>query len=272
MIGCDLSSMTKGTAVASLLLLTVACAGNSTTDATTAATPTSPSSLTSGTSGSSGNSSSTGGNGAPNTPPTVSAITASPNAGLQGITAIQLSAQTMDPLNRPLSFSWAFGDGQTSSAQTPTHIYTNASTFTVTLTVTAGSSSATTQTAVTVKSLTGNWQNDPFPDYLSLTQSGTSISGTELECCLSNGAPLNCTSGVGTVVLWSICGPLSGLVGTTSPQISITGSGTGPIPSVCQTRFTGDPLDVDTLSGTSTECGGTGPFTPTSEHWTLKRQ
>jgi PKD repeat protein len=44
----------------------------------------------------------------------------------------------------PYSYSWAFGDGSTSTAQNPSHTYSSAGTFTATLTVTDSSSPAKT--------------------------------------------------------------------------------------------------------------------------------
>jgi PKD repeat protein len=71
----------------------------------------------------------------------------------------------------PYSYSWAFGDGATSTAQNPSHSYTAAGTYTATLTVTDSSSPAKTATSsVTIKvSAVGN--------PLTATASATPTSG-----------------------------------------------------------------------------------------------
>jgi|GEM_PF-4671307 len=50
----------------------------------------------------------------------------------------------------PTSRSWSFGDGQTSTAQNPSHVFTPAGNYTVTLTVTNNAGSDTTTRQVTV--------------------------------------------------------------------------------------------------------------------------
>jgi PKD repeat protein len=50
----------------------------------------------------------------------------------------------------PAAWSWSFGDGATSTAQNPTHTYTNPGTYFVFLTVTSGSMSDTTNRQVAV--------------------------------------------------------------------------------------------------------------------------
>jgi len=63
--------------------------------------------------------------------PPVAAFTGSPTSGM-----VPLSVSFTDQsTNTPTSWSWTFGDGGTSTAQHPSHIYTTAGTFTVTLTV-----------------------------------------------------------------------------------------------------------------------------------------
>jgi PKD repeat protein len=71
----------------------------------------------------------------------------------------------------PYSFSWNFGDGTTSTAQSPSHTYSTAGTFNATLTVTDTSSPAKTATStVTVNvSAVGN--------PLAVTSSGVPTSG-----------------------------------------------------------------------------------------------
>jgi len=63
--------------------------------------------------------------------PPVAAFTGSPTSG-----TVPLSVSFTDQSsNTPTSWSWNFGDGGTSTAQNPVHVYTIAGTFTVTLTV-----------------------------------------------------------------------------------------------------------------------------------------
>ncbi|MBR3698425.1 MAG: T9SS type A sorting domain-containing protein [Bacteroidales bacterium] len=56
------------------------------------------------------------------------------------------NTSTTNPANQSMSYQWNFGDGQTSTQQSPTHQYTTADNFTVTLTVSCGSSCTSTKT------------------------------------------------------------------------------------------------------------------------------
>jgi PKD repeat protein len=92
--------------------------------------------------GGDGSSSST----APASPPPSAAFTLSPSAP----TANQAVQFTDASTGSPTSWSWAFGDGGTSSLQHPSHTYAAAGTFTVSLTAgnASGSTTATRSVAV----------------------------------------------------------------------------------------------------------------------------
>ena len=189
-----------------------------------------------------------------NTVPVIGGLTASRSTGLLG-TEIAFSAQASDANNDPLTYSWAFGDGNQSTASSPRHTYTTAGTFTVRLTVSDGKGSATQETAVTIRALTGTFvanalyfitdpgstvtRSVPNRMVLTLTQSGTTITGT-----IVNNLPAGERNvpGIGT---------LTGTVNGTSPTIRLTGR----YPQVSSFTFSDTILnlepgaDVNTLTG-----------------------
>lgn len=63
------------------------------------------------------------------TPPPVAAFSGTPTSGLQPLNVTFTDAST----NAPTNWTWSFGDGTTSYAQNPSHIYSTAGTFTVSL-------------------------------------------------------------------------------------------------------------------------------------------
>jgi PKD repeat protein len=69
-----------------------------------------------------------------NSPPQVS-VTASPLSGAAPLTVAFASA-AFDPDGQVVAYIWNFGDGQTSSQASPSHLYQSAGTFTAQLTVT----------------------------------------------------------------------------------------------------------------------------------------
>ncbi|MET7394810.1 carbohydrate-binding protein [Dactylosporangium sp. NPDC005572] len=71
-----------------------------------------------------------GGNRAP-----IAVAGANPVSGPAPLAVQFTSAGSSDPEGQALSYSWAFGDGGTSTAANPSHTYTNAGTYTATLTV-----------------------------------------------------------------------------------------------------------------------------------------
>ena len=71
---------------------------------------------------------------APNQPPTVS-VSASVTSGLAPL-AVSFTGTASDPDGQIASYSWSFGDGQTSTQQSPAHTYSAAGSFTARLTVT----------------------------------------------------------------------------------------------------------------------------------------
>jgi PKD repeat protein len=66
--------------------------------------------------------------------PTVQA-SADPSTGVAPL-EVRFSPTAIDPDGGPLQFEWRFGDGEVSSARSPTHIYTEPGTYTATLIVT----------------------------------------------------------------------------------------------------------------------------------------
>jgi hypothetical protein len=75
-------------------------------------------------------------------PPPVAGFWASPTTGTAPLTVQFTDAST----NAPTAWSWNFGDGRTSIAQSPSHTYSTAGTYTVALTVTnAGGSDTETK-------------------------------------------------------------------------------------------------------------------------------
>ncbi|MBT2533489.1 PKD domain-containing protein [Arthrobacter sp. ISL-48] len=76
----------------------------------------------------------------------VASFTATPTSGTAPLNVSFIDTST----GRPTSWAWNFGDGGTSSIQSPSHSYSAAGTYTVTLTATnsAGSNSATATIAV----------------------------------------------------------------------------------------------------------------------------
>jgi serine protease len=102
-----------------------------------------------------------------NNPP-VAAFSGTPTSGTYPLTVTFTDAST----NSPTSWAWTFGDGGTSTAQNPSHVYAAAGSFTVTLTATNayGSDGETKTGYITV---TAPNTNPPVAAF-----SGTPTSGT----------------------------------------------------------------------------------------------
>ncbi len=87
-----------------------------------------------------------------NQAPTV-AFSATPGSG-EAPLAVSFSATGTDPEGQALTYAWNFGDGQTGSGATASHVYANPGTYTVTVTVTdpgGKTASASLPVAVTAK-------------------------------------------------------------------------------------------------------------------------
>jgi PKD repeat protein len=77
-----------------------------------------------------------------NQPPIVAA-NASPKTGVAPLTVTFSSAGSSDPEGAPLTYSWTFGDGSTSTSANPTHVYANVGSYSAYLTVSDGTNSTT---------------------------------------------------------------------------------------------------------------------------------
>ncbi len=87
----------------------------------------------------------------PNLAP-VAAASATPTSGKAPLAVAFSSAGSADPDGSVVGYSWAFGDGGTSTAANPNHVYTAAGSYTATLTVT-DDSGATDSTTVSVSAV-----------------------------------------------------------------------------------------------------------------------
>jgi PKD repeat protein len=104
----------------------------------------------------------------PATPPVVAAFAISPSPASAGdvVSFVDQSSGS------PVSWSWSFGDGATSSLQNPTHIYAARGTYVVTLTASNGSSSATASRQLTVNADT------TFRSLVSVTAQTNGVGGS----------------------------------------------------------------------------------------------
>jgi PKD repeat protein len=90
----------------------------------------------------------TDGSAANNAP--VAQFTATPTSGAAPLT-VQFTNSSYDPDSDPLSYSWNFGDGSTSTAGSPAHLYSAAGSYLVSLTVTdASGAQDSVETTITV--------------------------------------------------------------------------------------------------------------------------
>jgi len=87
--------------------------------------------------------------------PPVAMATAAPTSGLAPLTVAFLSAGSSDPEGATLTYNWTFGDGATSTAANPSHIYQSAGTYVAQLTVSDGVNMTTSSNmTITVTSVT----------------------------------------------------------------------------------------------------------------------
>jgi glucose/arabinose dehydrogenase len=100
-----------------------------------------------------------------NLPPVVAA-SATPIEGANPLTVNFTSAGSSDPEGLPLSYLWAYGDGQTSTAPDPQHTYANAGLYQARLTVSDGVNS-TISTPIAI-----NVGNKPVVTVLTTPSSG----------------------------------------------------------------------------------------------------
>ena len=75
-----------------------------------------------------------------------------PTAGAVGVAVGFASSATTSNCGGSVGYLWSFGDGQTSTAQNPTHTYAVARAYTWTLTVTAGAGSCNQSGGITISS------------------------------------------------------------------------------------------------------------------------
>jgi PKD repeat protein len=94
------------------------------------------------------------------------------------VTSVAFTATASDANGDALTYAWDLGDGTTASGPTAQKVYDKAGTLHVVLKVTDSKGASTSvSTDVTVKSLSGFW-NDPDQGYgIEITQTGTTFSG-----------------------------------------------------------------------------------------------
>jgi PKD repeat protein len=76
---------------------------------------------------------------AANQPP-VAVVSATPRNGQAPLSVSFSSAGSFDPEGQPLTYSWTFGDGGTSTAPNPVHVYAQSGQYTAQLTLSDGNS------------------------------------------------------------------------------------------------------------------------------------
>ncbi|HEX6651439.1 MAG TPA: PQQ-dependent sugar dehydrogenase, partial [Thermoleophilaceae bacterium] len=101
---------------------------------------------------------------------------ANPESGTPPLAVQFSSAGSSDPNGDPLSYSWDFGDGSTSTAANPAHTYTTSGVFTATLTVSDGRGLSATDSVQVSTQGAGPTANITSPVDESLYRDGDTIT------------------------------------------------------------------------------------------------
>ena len=112
--------------------------------------------------------------------PPVAAASASPTSGQAPLPVDFSSAGSSDPEGAPLSYSWTFGDGGTSTQANPTHTYRHPGQYVARLTVSDGTSTAVSS------DLTIRVGTPPTPTILT-PATGTALQGRRRDHLLRIG-------------------------------------------------------------------------------------
>ncbi len=120
------------------------------------------------------------GGGTPPSDPPVAAFTGAPTSGVAPL-SVSFTDQSS---NNPTSWSWNFGDGGTSTAQNPSHNYTNSGDYSVTLTVSNefGSDNQTRTSYISVTDPADTYATPPYSTGFeggAVDQFWTMYEGTE---------------------------------------------------------------------------------------------
>lgn len=95
----------------------------------------------------------------PNSPPTASLTILPEGQALLAVTTMTLTAAASDPDGNVLSYAWDFGDGDTATGPSVTHVFSREGQLTVGLTVSDGLTTTRATGTVTVGTLTGAWRS-----------------------------------------------------------------------------------------------------------------
>ncbi|WP_424356685.1 DUF2341 domain-containing protein [Methanocella sp. MCL-LM] len=198
----------------------------------------------------------------------VASFTSNPTIGQNPLT-VQFTS-TSNLYGTAATYSWNFGDGQASTAQNPSHIYTNAGTYTVTLIVTNTAGSSTTTATITVS------QHPPAASFTTSATSGLNpltVTFTDTSSLYNAAATYQWNFGDGQASternpthVYQNAGTYTAKLtvttsgGSNTAQTTITVNQRPPIASFTSSATTGmNPLTV-TLTDTSSLYGATATY------------
>ncbi len=216
-----------------------------------------------------------GGGGSSPTP----SVTAAPTAAFSFSPAAPATAQTVTFTDAstgiPTGWSWTFGDGGTSTVQSPTHAYTVAGTYTVALTVTNAGGNGTLSKSLTVSQAvvvpTAAFSFSPTAPTTTQTVTFADASvGTPTSWAWTFGdggtstaqSPTHAYSTAGTYTVTLTASNAAGASTPVTHSVTVTAAATAPTAAFSFSPTS--PTTAQTVTFTDASAG-----TPTSWSWTF---